>query len=260
MLEAMHYVDRGHGQPVVFSHGTLMDWSMFNPQLAALEDRYRVLAYNHRARTADYNSPYKLDDLVEDCRAFLDQLEINKCVLAGMSMGGFMALEFALRYPERLNGLILIATYAGAYSDEERQQYGEAFAALNTDGLVPRPFAEWVAGLCFGPSTHADNPALISKWMDKWCEIPARSVYREANSWLDKRDLTAELEGLSIPSLIVHGQEDAVLPLAHAAQPMADGLSDVAMSPVPRAGHTVNLEQPETVNVAIDQFLRSRIA
>jgi pimeloyl-ACP methyl ester carboxylesterase len=260
MLEAMHYVDRGYGQPVVFSHGTLMDWSMFNPQLAALEDRYRVVAFNHRARTADYISSYKLDDLVEDCRAFLDQLEINRCVLAGMSMGGFMALEFALRYPERLNGLILISTYAGAYSAEERQQYDEAFGALNTDGLVPRPFAEWVAGLCFGPSTHADNPALISKWVDKWCEIPARSVYCEANSWLDKRDLTAELQHLSIPSLIVHGQEDAVLPLSHATQPMADGLPDVAMTPVPRAGHTVNLEQVETVNVAIDQFLRSRIA
>lgn len=260
MLEALHYVDRGYGQPVVFSHGTLMDWSMFNPQLAAFEDRYRVVAFNHRARTADYNSSYKLDDLVEDCRAFLDQLEINTCVLAGMSMGGFMALEFALRYPERLNGLILIATSAGAYSAEERRQYGEAFGALNTDGPVPRAFAEWVASLCFGPSTHANNPAFISKWVDKWCDIPARSVYREANSWLDKRDLTAELQHLSIPCLIVHGQEDAVLPLSHAAQPMADGLPDVALTSVPRAGHTVNLEQAEPVNEAIDQFLRSRIA
>tara|TARA_Y100000590_G_scaffold227793_1_gene257073 strand:+ start:1293 stop:1727 length:435 start_codon:yes stop_codon:yes gene_type:complete len=138
--------------------------------------------------------------------------------------------------------------------------YGNAFGALNADGLVPRPFAEWVAGLCFGPSTHADNPTLIAKWVDRWCDIPARSVYREANSWLDKRDLTAELQHLSIPSLIVHGEEDGVLSLSRAAQPMADGLPDVAMTPVPRAGHTVTLEQAEIVNVAIDQFLHSRVA
>jgi len=260
MLEGLHYVDRGRGQSVVFSHGTLMDWSMFDPQLAALEDRYRVVAFNHRARTARYDSAYKIDDLVEDCRALLDQLEIDKCVLAGMSMGGFMALEFALCYPERLNGLILIATYAGAYSAEEREQYGEAFGVLNTDGPVPRPFAEWAAGICFGASTHTAKPALVSHWVDKWCEIPARSVYYKANSWLDKRDLTAEIGQLSMPTLIVHGEEDAALPLPHAAQPMANGLPDVTMTPVPGAGHSVNLEQAETVTAAINQFLRNRIA
>jgi len=189
----------------------------------------------------------------------LDQLEIDKCVLAGMSMGGFMALEFALRYPERLNGLILIVTYAGAYSADEREQFGKAFGELDTDGAVPRPFAEWVAGVCFGTSMHTDNPALVKRWVDKWYELPARAVCREANSWLYKRDLTAELGKLSIPSLIVHGEEDAALPLAHAAQPMADALSDVTMTAVAGAGHTVNLEQADRVNSAIEHFLHERI-
>ena len=100
--------EKGSGPAVVFSHGTLMDATQFDSQLDHLAERgYRALACNSRVLTGE-PAPHTLDDLVEDCRALLDDLGIGKCVLAGLSVGGFMALEFALAHPERLNGLILM--------------------------------------------------------------------------------------------------------------------------------------------------------
>ena len=95
-----------------------MDHTMFAPQIEALEDRYRIIAYNHRARTDRWAETYDLGDLANDCRQVLDERGIEKCVLGGMSMGGFMAFEFARMWPERLEGLILIDTKAAPFDLE----------------------------------------------------------------------------------------------------------------------------------------------
>ena len=249
------YYETGQGLPVVFSHGTFMDWTMFEPQIDALKDSYHVLAFNHRARTANYKPGYKLADLVEDCRQLVDERGIDRFVLAGMSMGGFMSIEFALRYPERLSGLILIDTMAGPYTAEEQVEFGAEFKKLDSDGPVPLEVAEWAAKLCFGPTTYARNRALVDYWVDRWCKLPARSVYGEGNSWLDKADRNAALGDLDIPTLIVHGDEDVVLPPDRAAQPMAENLRDGRLVLLPDAGHTGNLENVEATNAAIVSFL-----
>jgi len=91
------YDEAGSGSAIVLSHGTMMDRSMFGPQLAALSRWFRVIAFDHRARTARWEGPYSLNDLTGDCLDLLDALGIEKCVLGGMSMGGFMALRLALQ-------------------------------------------------------------------------------------------------------------------------------------------------------------------
>jgi pimeloyl-ACP methyl ester carboxylesterase len=105
--------DRGDGPPLVLSHGTLMDRTMFAPQVEALSGDYRVLAFDSRARTDRYDGDYDLYHLADDCAALLDASDIDSCVIGGMSMGGFMALRFAERYPERVDGLVLVATTSG---------------------------------------------------------------------------------------------------------------------------------------------------
>ena len=169
--------EKGAGPAVVFSHGTLMDATQFDSQLDHLAERgYRALAYNSRVLTGE-PAPHTLDDLVEDCRALLDDLGIGTCVLAGMSVGGFMALEFALAHPDRLNGLILIAATAQGYTAEEREGYHRRFDKLDVDGMVPRAFAEWVAPFCFGATTLARNGALVEHWVERWATtVPARAV------------------------------------------------------------------------------------
>ena len=84
------YDERGSGPVVLLSHGTMMDRTMFADQLAGLGDAYRVVAFDHRARTELSVGPYTLDDLGDDCVELLDSLDAERCVLGGMSMGGFM--------------------------------------------------------------------------------------------------------------------------------------------------------------------------
>ena len=99
------YVELGSGPAVVFAHGTLMDKSMFEPQMQTLSQAYRVILFDSRARTGPWDSQWKIPDLVDDTLALLNNLGIERCVLAGMSVGGFMALDFALTHPDRLDGL-----------------------------------------------------------------------------------------------------------------------------------------------------------
>ena len=201
--------EKGSGPAVVFSHGTLMDATQFDSQLDHLAERgYRALACNSRVLTGE-PAPHTLDDLVEDCRALLDDLGIGKCVLAGMSVGGFMALEFALAHPERLNGLILIAATAQGYTAEEREGYHRQFDKLDVDGMVPRAFADWVAPFCFGATTLARNGALVEHWVERWATaMPARAVLFQGRSWIDKDDISARLPAIETPVLVVHGEED----------------------------------------------------
>lgn len=248
------YIEKGSGPAVVFSHGTLMDATMFEPQLDFLSDRYRAIAYNSRA-LAGPNNLHTLDDLVEDCRDMLDRLGIERCVLAGMSVGGFMAIPFALKYQERLDGLILIDARANSYTPADQIEFSARFDQLNVDGMVPRDFAEWAAPYCFGETTYARNKELPDYWVHQWVTtIPARAVYHQARSWVNKSDLTEQLLRIDVPVLVVHGEEDVPIPIEN-AQAMVEALPTVTFARIPEAGHSSNLENPGAVNDAIGRFL-----
>lgn len=248
------YVERGRGPAIVFSHGTFMDRTMFDPQLQTLSSRYRVIAYNSRVLVGP-NGPHTLDDLAEDCRRLVDSLGIEQFVLVGMSVGGMMAMHFALHYQERLKGLILIDAFAHGFSPEEKAEFGPKFDELNIGGMLPKPFAEWVAPLCFGETTLATNKALVDHWIHRWCTtIPARSVYLQALSWLDKPDLTKDLALINVPTLLLCGAEDVRMRKGH-LQEMYEALPDAELVTIPLAGHSSNIENPYETNQAIIRFL-----
>lgn len=248
------YTETGSVPPVVFAHGTFMDRTMFAPQLEALSDTCRAIAYNSRV-LAGPNVPHRLDDLAEDCLALVDRLGIDTFVLAGMSVGGMMAMHFALRHQERLDGLILIDAFAYGFDDEEKATFAPRFETLDTDGPVPRAFAEWVAPMCFGETTQRENPALVEHWVDRWCtRIPARSVYHQFLSWIDKPDLTERLSEIAVPTLILCGEEDVRMRMGHLDE-MRANLQQAELVKIPGAGHTSNLENPGATNRAIGAFL-----
>jgi pimeloyl-ACP methyl ester carboxylesterase len=172
-----------------------------------------------------------------------------------MSVGAFMALEFALKYQDRLEGLVLIGGKAVAYSPEEQSAFAAEFKKCDVDGPVPRAFAEWAAPFCFGASTYARNKALPEHWVNRWASlVPARAVYHQSGSWLHKPDLTSRLAEIRVPVLILHGAEDVPIPLERALA-MVPPLRDVTFVKVPDAGHTANLENPSAVNHALACFL-----
>jgi pimeloyl-ACP methyl ester carboxylesterase len=252
----VYATERGEGPAVVCAHGTLMDRTMFTPQLDALSDEYRVVAYDLRARTDQYDTSYDLYDLADDAAALLDAKGIDSCVLVGMSMGGFMTLRFAERYPERLDGFVLVDSDALTHDESDREQYGQMVEATRAAGSPSEDLVEVVKHILFGATTNETNPDLVDAWGERWRTYPGEAVYNEVHSWLDRPDFTEACAEIETPALVVHGEEDVSIDMDHAAA-TADALPNATLEPIPEAGHSSNLENPEAANTAIRNFLES---
>jgi pimeloyl-ACP methyl ester carboxylesterase len=246
--------DRGDGPPILFAHGTLMDRTMFAPQIEALAPEYRAAAFDFRARTEFWAGPYDLDDLVGDTLAVADGLGMDAPVLAGMSMGGFTALRYALQHPDRLSGLVLIDAGAEPYDEADREQYGGMVADLPDADRISRGLAEASAHFLFGETTTAETPELVERWVSRWETYVPEGVYHEVHSWLDRPGVADRLDEIDVPTLVVHGEEDRSLPI-DGAERMADTIPDAELVRVPESGHTATLERPDVVSEAIAAFL-----
>jgi pimeloyl-ACP methyl ester carboxylesterase len=246
--------DVGSGSTVVFSHGTLLDRTMFAPQTAALASRYRTLAYTSRPGTSRFGAEHSLDDLVTDCVDVVDRAGQDRFVLVGMSAGGFMAIELALRHPERVAGLVLMSTQAAAYTSEERRAFGGLLEPLDTDGPIPEHVVEAFRPVIFGAEALAVRTDLVDRWTASWRRRPARSLHREYRSWIDKPDRLADLSRITAPVLVMHGEEDAGISIDH-ARAMHERLPHSHFAPIAGAGHLVTEERPEAVSEALADFL-----
>jgi pimeloyl-ACP methyl ester carboxylesterase len=253
-MKVFDVADQGHGPAVLFSHGTLLDRTMFAEQTAALADRYRTVAYTSRAGTSEYGTEYDLDSLVADCLEVAARAEIDRFVLVGMSVGGFMAIELALKYPERLAGLILMDTMADAYTSEEKTQFAEVFRPMKSEDPIPASFSQTFVPIIFGPQAIANRPALIDSWVHKWRTRPSRSVWGEYNSWISKSERLSRLSEIQIPTLIVHGEDDNGIDIS-AAERMHARIPGSAFARIPGAGHLVTEENPDAVTTALTTFL-----
>ncbi len=249
------YEERGpkDGPAVVLLHGTLMDHTMFAAQVEAFAGSHRVVAYDHRGRgTAGSRAPFTLLDLVEDLRQVMDALGIDRAVVGGMSMGGFTALRFAVRYPERLSALVLIDTAAVPHSPEGLAQIEGMLAFAHMQGMTP--LVEPVADMLFGATTRRESPDLVRAWQERWMIMDLGGITNEVNSWLRREDFTPCLAEIRVPALVLHGAEDVSLDSA-LGRALAQGLPAGEFVEIPRAGHTSNVEQPAAVNQAISGFL-----
>lgn len=255
------FESRGAGPAVVFAHGSEMDRTMFAPQLAHLAARgRRAISVDQRARTAAGREPYSLYDLAADLRELLDELEIERCLLVGMSMGGFVALRAATMFPARLAGIAIIGgAMHRSYAQAERRRWLEDYEPLRGLERVPEEFAAGQAAVCFGPRARRQDPELVAAWVERWRAHDGESVYQEARSWITQDDITEALRGLALPALIVQGEEDAALPLADALSTFAL-LRGATMARLPGVGHTANLEAPAAVNRLLARFAEDLVA
>lgn len=166
-----------------------------------------------------------------------------------------MALRFAERYPELLDGLIFIDSTAGQHPEDEIEQYGEMLEATRNAGKILDDQVDIVKQLLFGETTLKEKPDLAQEWVDRMLTYPAEAVYQEVYSWLERPDFTANLHDIDVPALVIHGEEDVGLEPAR-SDSLVEHL-DARRVMIPNAGHTSNLENPAPVNEAIREFLES---
>jgi 3-oxoadipate enol-lactonase len=249
------YTDSGGpGPAVVFSHGYLMDHTMFDRQVTALAPRYRVITWDERGHggtRATEGLTYW--DSAADVLALLDHLGIERAVLAGMSQGGFLSLRAALTAPDRVRALVLIDSQAGQEDPAMAPGYEQIHQAWLDHG--PGPVQEVVASIILGPGQW-------DEWYAKWNEQYAQWAPDDLGqlSWpfrclMDRDDVTGRLGEISCPALIVHGTADTAIPVTR-AEAVRDGLGGPAtLVTVDGAPHASNVTHPDEVNGAILRFL-----
>jgi pimeloyl-ACP methyl ester carboxylesterase len=249
--QTLYYEDSGgDGPAVVFSHGFLMDSSMFAPQVAALAPEFRCVTWDERGfgQTA-CSGPFTYWDSAADCVALLDALGIDSAVFAGMSQGGFIALRAALASPDRVKALVLIDTQAGTEAEENKP----AYEAMTEDWVTNGPhdgLAGAIASLIFGGGY---DPA---PWIAKWQAGDKAAIREPFTTLIGRDDVTDKLGEIAQPAIIFHGTEDGAIPMAK-AEALAAGLANcVDLVQVPGAGHASNLSHPDAVNGPLLEFVR----
>jgi pimeloyl-ACP methyl ester carboxylesterase len=240
----------GDGPVVVFSHGILMNGSMFEPQVAALRDSYRVVTWDERGHgLAEHESPWTYWDSARDVLALLDHLGVEQAVLGGMSQGGFLSLRAALLAPERVRALVLIDTQAGAEDPEVGPMYESMAAEWSASGSDPAVL-EVVASIILGPADH-------EPWKVLWEQMPRHRAVQVVDTLLSREDLTGRLGEITCPALVIHGNADAAIPVPKAAALVAGLPGARPLVVIEGAGHASNLSHPAEVNAEIRRFLDS---
>ncbi|HLF70009.1 MAG TPA: alpha/beta fold hydrolase [Actinomycetota bacterium] len=252
------YGDEGEGPPIVLIHGLLMDSTMFDPQVAALSDRYRVITPDLRNHGASESraEPFTQWDLMEDSIALCDRLGVETAVFGGVSQGGFQSLRAALRHPDRVSGLILIETQAGSEDPGKAPIYESMAEVVAADGWNDF-ILDSVAALLFGASTSDD---LKKHWIERWRKLEPTHALATLKAVTRREDITDRLGEITAPAIVIHGEEDVAIEMER-AQILADGLVNlIDFVKIPAAGHTSTVEQPAAVNEAIETFLAKAYA
>ena len=249
--QKIHYRDSGgRGPVVVLSHGFLMDLTMFDAQVSALSDKFRVITWDERGfGDTEYDGkPFNYWDSANDCLALMTHLGIDTAVLGGMSQGGFLSLRAALTAPERVKALVLIDTAADNDGPETLAAYRGMVDAWVTHGPVD-DLANVIANIIIA------NPTENAKWIAKWKARPKELMTHPSGCLLDRDDITSRIGEISCPALIIHGTNDTAIG-ADRAEALRKGLrnaQDIVW--VEGAAHAANLTHPHIVNPPLRAFL-----
>jgi 3-oxoadipate enol-lactonase len=250
--QSIHYEDtRGDGLPIVMSHGLLLDYEMFAPQVEALRSRHRVITWDQRCHglTESTTEPFTYWDSAEDLLRLLDHLGIERAVIGGMSQGGFVSLRFALKHPERAAGLVLIDTQAGPEDPEKLGTYQVMLDVWEGEGLNDQ-LAEMIAAIILGNDWSGREP-----WIEKWRLTPRSLLRPMFHALAGRDDVTGRLGEIKARSLVIHGTEDAAIDLELAQRLCSELANCRQLVTIEGGGHSSNLTHPELVNTALKQFL-----
>jgi len=252
----LHYTEAGSGPSVVvLSHSYLVDHRQFDHQIAALSQRFRVIAYDHRdhGRSGRVPGRYTLDDITTDGIALLEALGLPPVHWIGLSTGGFVGMRIALRRPELLRSLVLMDTSGAEEPRLNRLKYQGLFAVLRRAGFSP-VIAPAMASL-FGPEFLRDPAQAASRslWQERIEALEPEAIIRFGNAIFARGNILRSLRDVSLPTRVVVGEQDKATPLSK-AKLLVEAIPGASLSVIARAGHLSTIEQPAAVTAVLQDF------
>jgi len=259
---SLFYEEAGDGTPLVFVHEFAGEARSWHLQVRFFARRYRTISYNARgyppSDVPEDPKAYSQDQAADDIRGLLDALGIRRAHVCGLSMGGYATLHFGLRYPERALSLVVAGAGYGSVPGERerfRRDVEETALRFERDGM--KAVAEFYTK---GPTRVQfmdKDPAGWREFYDMFCAQSAKGHALTMRGVQMSRpsvyELEAGMERMTVPTLIVTGDEDE--PCLEPALFMKRKIRSSGLVVMPRAGHTVNLEDPDAFNRAVLDFL-----
>lgn len=254
----LNYDDYGPGPVVVLLHGFPLDHTMWAAQRTTLGSMYRIIAPDLRGhgKSPAPEGIYPIEDMAEDVVELLDALKITeKVVVGGHSMGGYLAMAMAVKYPKRLRGLMLINTRAGADAPATAQVREEMAREVEAAGSVESTVATMLPKL-FAEGFDAKRPEVVAAAREQMGRTAPLGVIGSLRGLAIRPDRTPDLVRISVPTLVIAGAGDRLIP-PDESRAIAKALPHAQLVEVPDAGHMAPMENPKAVNEAMLKFLAS---
>jgi pimeloyl-ACP methyl ester carboxylesterase len=258
----LYFEESGYGYPIIFIHEFGSDIRGWEAQVRHFSRAYRCIAYNARGYppsdipqdAASYGWEFAVDDIA----AVMRGLAIERAHVVGLSMGGYAALQFGLRYPEKANAIVAAAVGSGSLPSQRD-------AWLKETSVLARVFIEHGMGAL--AERMARGPARIQlkykdrrSWQDFLGRLRQHSTQGMSNTMArcqalrpSLHDLRDQLSGMAIPVLLAVGDEDA--PCLETNLMLKSTLPDAGLWICPNTGHAINLEEPAAFNAQVESFL-----
>src|SRR5688500_2547248 len=247
------YDDVGTGLPVVFIHGFPHNRTLWAPQLGGLLTRARCIAPDLRGfGESEVRGPYTMDSYADDVVAVLDALQIDRAVIAGLSVGGYVAFALWRRYRQRVRALILADTRAGEDSEEARAKRQEMIALVRARGSGAVADAQ-IAGMV-GKTTREKHPDIADAVHRMLTMAPVEGVAGALEAMMNRPDSTPTLATIDVPTMIIVGSEDVLTPPKE-ARAMHEQIAGSRLEILAGSGHVSNVERPAAFNHVASEFL-----
>ena len=249
----LRYLDAGSGWPVVLLHGFPLSADMWRAQLENVPEGWRFIAPDLPGFGPDALAPVQsMDDLADGVLAFLDAMRIEKATIGGLSMGGYVTFAVMRRAPERAVRLILADTRAPADNEQGRAGRTKMLETLRTRGVSA--VADEMMPKLLGETTRRKAPEAEGLERKLIVVNTAEGLAGAVTAMRDRPDSTSLLSTISVPTLVLVGEEDVLTPPAD-AEAMRSNLSRANLVRIPGAGHLSNLEAREEFSAALSDFL-----
>jgi pimeloyl-ACP methyl ester carboxylesterase len=250
----------GKGPVILLAHGMWCDAGMFTSVATDLARDHRVLVPDLRGhgRSSVPDQPWRIGDVADDLVAILDQLRVDKVTLAGFSMGGMAAVDFAIRHGDRLAGLALMGTSAAGEELLRKAEIGALAKLIELTG-TPRFLAREAARTTFSPRFRRSRPDQVTRWESAVRAMPPRALVQALRAVASRPSLLDRLGEIRTPSLILAGTGDRIVS-PRWSRAMHRRLTRSRLIEFSKAGHALPIELPAEVAGLLRDLAAGRIS
>ncbi|MBK6833597.1 MAG: alpha/beta hydrolase [Bacteroidetes bacterium] len=249
------YDDFGHSAiPVILIHGFPFNKSSWQPQIDFLQMTKRVIAYDIRGfgNSSTNDDEVSMDVFADDLIKLMDALKIEKSIVCGLSMGGYIVLNAVNRFPDRFEAIVLCDTQSISDTSEIKEKRTATIKQIESDGLFD--FTENFVGSVLSKTSLSSKKQLVNELKSTILSTPVKTITSTLISLAERKEMREHIKNISVPTLVLCGIEDMVTPVDQSSF-MIKQIPNSTLHSINGAGHLSNLEQPEIFNKHLGDFV-----